>query len=318
MAQIVSVVIPTYDGSAFVSAAISSALSQTRVPDEIIVVDDCSTDNTGEVVQSRAADSPVPVHFMRLPRNSGGPAAPLNHGINSSAGDVLVLLDQDDLMRPNRIELQLAALSSHPECSISIGRFSIIGRDDDDVSPIWPVSQLHDLRDHINGNSPFSVVTSEAAFKPLLQRNYAVSTSNFAFTRAMWETIGDFDEKVSTCIDLDFMLRATSVAPLLVVNEYIFEYRWDPASLQRRDLTRSLLESTMVRLRAASQKPDWAAEEIDALRHSALILANASIRKGDFSAVRSIAETMAKHKGLVAVRQSLNNKRRALIRLPKR
>jgi hypothetical protein len=130
----------------------------------------------------------------------------------------------------------------------------------------------------------------------------------------MWTSIGHFDEKINTCIDLDYMLRATSAGPMVVINELIFEYRWDPSSLQRRNLTRSLLESTMVRLRAASQKPDWAAEEIDALRHSALILANASIRKGDFSGVRAIAETVAKHKGIMAVKQSLNNKTRGFMR----
>jgi len=314
----VSVVIATFNGANFVAASLQSVLSQTQRPAEIVVVDDRSTDNTSSIVQSFALKSSIPFQFIRLSENSGGPSRPINVGIEAAKSEYLALLDQDDLMRPGRIAAQQAALDDCPQCSIAIGRFSIIGEDENDLTPMWPVSQLDGLEHRFEEDSEFTVVDSEAAFRPLLKRNYAGSSSNFCFSRDWWQKIGRFDETVRTCPDLDFMLRAAMAGPVAVLNQHLFEYRWSSSSLQRRNVTRSLLEATMVRLRAASEKPEWAGDDLKELRHSALILANASVRKGDFQAVRAIAETLSKHKGLEAVKERLNEKARRLMGLPGR
>src|SRR5262249_35185471 len=156
-----------------------------------------------------------------------------------------------------------------------------------DFSPLWPVSQFHELEAHIVAGEEFSLIDPDVAFKPLLGRNYAVSTSSFAFTRSWWEKIGPFDERISTCVDLDLILRAVIAGPLVIVNDRIFEYRWDPSSLQRRSINKSSLESTIVRLRAASQKPEWATTQIEELRQSALYLCTKGIRTGELSSVRN-------------------------------
>ena len=315
MSNAVSVVIPTYNGSAFLAQTLSSVFSQTKLPDEIVVVDDCSTDETQATVQAIARESPVPLHFISLARNYGGPSTPLNIGIEATKHDVIALLDQDDLMRPKRIEAQSRAVRACAQCSIAIGRFSIIGYDEDDMTPMWPVPQFHELAGKFDEKSEYSIIDSETAFKPLLNRNYAGSTSNFCFTKRWWQTIGGFDETVRTCTDLDFLLRATIAGPLAVVNEKIFDYRWTSDSLQRRNVTTSLLEATMVRLRAASLKPEWAEENLETLRYSALMLANAAIRKGDFKALRALAEAVAQHKALGVVKRTVKNKTRRAISL---
>src|SRR5262249_31104546 len=76
----VSVIIPTYNGSAFLLDCLSSVFRQTQPPDEIIVVDDCSKDGTASMVAALARDSPVPLRVIPLVRNSGGPSRPLNVG----------------------------------------------------------------------------------------------------------------------------------------------------------------------------------------------------------------------------------------------
>lgn len=314
----VSVIIATYNGAAFIESSLESVFAQSERPAEIVVVDDRSTDETPAIVQSIARESRVPIHFIPLTANSGGPSKPLNIGIAEAKSECIALLDQDDLMRVRRIEAQCKALLACPQCSIVIGRFSIIGCEEDDVTPMWPVPQFHELESYIDEKSDYSVIDSETAFKPLLNRNYASSMSGFCFTKQWFRKIGKLDETVVTCPDLDFMLRATLAGPIAVVNEKLFDYRWSVNSLQRQNVTRSLLEATMVRLRAASMRPEWAGDALDGLRHSALILANAAVRKGDFRAVRELAETLSRHKGLLAVKQTLNNKTRRLIGLPGR
>jgi glycosyltransferase involved in cell wall biosynthesis len=308
----VSVIVPTYRGSAFIADTLASIFAQTRQPSEIIVVDDCSPDDTAAKVEVLARSAPIPLRLIALPRNSGGPSRPLNVGIKAARTDQIILLDQDDLMRPGRIEAQLKTLLAAPQCSIVIGRFCILGYEEDDMSPMWPVPQLHDLAGQLDPNGEYSVIDCEQAFKLLLKRNYAGSCSNFCFTKRWWRKIGKFDETVRTCADLEFMLRAAIAGPVALVNATLFDYRWTKSSLHRRDLTRSLLEATMARLRAASTNPDWSIDEVEALRHSALVLGAASARKGDFVGVKMMAETIARHKGALTLKRTFNHKVRGL------
>ncbi len=97
----VSVVIPAYNAAATIEAAIRSALEQTRPPDEIIVVDDGSSDNTAAIV---AAMHPA-ITLIRQANAGCGRAR--NTGVRSAHGDWLALLDADDLWLPTKLERQL-------------------------------------------------------------------------------------------------------------------------------------------------------------------------------------------------------------------
>jgi teichuronic acid biosynthesis glycosyltransferase TuaG len=91
-----SLVIPAYNAERFVSHAISSALSQSLSGVEVVVVDDCSTDGTADVITSFAADG---VRLIRSPIN-GGPAAARNLGITGSDAAYVGFLDADDVLEP--------------------------------------------------------------------------------------------------------------------------------------------------------------------------------------------------------------------------
>lgn len=308
-----TVVIPTYNAQAFVEETLASIFAQTVLPAEVLVVDDCSTDNTREVLAELAKKAPVPVRVVALPKNTGGPSGPYNVGIEEAQHDLILLSDQDDLMLPKRLELQAATLAECPQCTLAIGRFSIIGCSPDDLSLLWSVSQFEEFGELLDEEAPFTVLEPKIAFPPLLQRNYSGSCSNFAFSRTRWREFGGFfDEKAAICNDLDAMLRAAAAGPIAIINERLFEYRWSPSSLFRRDLTRSLLDATMVRLRAASANPELAGDELHELRYSALTLASAVLRKGDFGGVKTIAETMILHRGSTVVTKSIDKRIRRL------
>lgn len=102
----ISVAMTTYQGEAFVEAQLESILAQSRLPDEIVIGDDASTDSTWDILTHFAENSPVPVRLHRSRRNMG-----LNRNIErvvaDCQGSVLVFADQDDLWAPDK----LAAIS---------------------------------------------------------------------------------------------------------------------------------------------------------------------------------------------------------------
>jgi teichuronic acid biosynthesis glycosyltransferase TuaG len=107
---LVSVVMPAYNSSAYVGAALESVRQQTFDSWEVIVVDDCSTDDTREVV-STIAQTDGRVRLLPLAHNHGAPAAPRNRGVAQAKGRYIALLDADDVWHPQKLELQVAAMT---------------------------------------------------------------------------------------------------------------------------------------------------------------------------------------------------------------
>ncbi len=108
-----SAIITAYNLEKYIRQAIDSVLAQTRLPDEIIVVDDCSTDRTAEIIQSYGDR----VSYLRLPQNSGGLSATF-YGLRHAKGDILFFLDGDDLWMPEKIESQLPLFTAYPDMAI--------------------------------------------------------------------------------------------------------------------------------------------------------------------------------------------------------
>lgn len=96
-----SVVIPVYNGRHFIAKAIESCLGQTMLPDEIIVIDDASTDETVSIVQS--FQSPL----IKIERNqkNRGPSFSRNKGMKLAESDWILFLDADDLFHPEKIRI---------------------------------------------------------------------------------------------------------------------------------------------------------------------------------------------------------------------
>jgi glycosyltransferase involved in cell wall biosynthesis len=111
----VSVVVPTFNGAPFIREALESVFAQTRLPAEIIVADDCSTDATAAIVSDLAGQAPVPVRLIATHKNSGGPAHPLNLAIEACQGELIAPLDQDDVFLPNKIADQARILEKYPD-----------------------------------------------------------------------------------------------------------------------------------------------------------------------------------------------------------
>jgi glycosyltransferase involved in cell wall biosynthesis len=110
----VSCIIPAWNAERYLAATLRSVLAQTRVPDEVIVVDDGSTDSTATL----AAGFGSPVRVVR--QDNAGPAAARNRGIAESSGDLLAFVDADDLWEPVKLERQIAHFVEDPELGYSV------------------------------------------------------------------------------------------------------------------------------------------------------------------------------------------------------
>lgn len=129
----VTVIIPTYNGADHLGEAIQSVLAQTYPNFEIIVVNDASPDQTTDVVKQ--FDDPRLTYIVH-PQNAGAVAA-RKTALSASSGEVIALLDQDDLYHPEKLEVHVALLESRPGVGVSYnGRFDIEGSLDA-IMGIW-------------------------------------------------------------------------------------------------------------------------------------------------------------------------------------
>ncbi|HXJ83219.1 MAG TPA: monofunctional biosynthetic peptidoglycan transglycosylase [Candidatus Methylomirabilis sp.] len=113
---VISVVIPVYNAERYLAQALESVTRQTCSAREILVIDDGSTDGSGEVAR-RYPNSGIRVVWQP----NGGPAAARNHGVRLVGGEFLAFLDADDLWEPRKLELQLEALRAHPAPAMVFG-----------------------------------------------------------------------------------------------------------------------------------------------------------------------------------------------------
>jgi len=142
--QLVSVVIPTYRRPRAVAAAVESVLSQTWRELEIIVVSDGPDPETRAALQ--IADTRL--KYLELPENQG-PAAARNAGVAASRGDWLTFLDDDDLMLPRKIEVQMQLADARKPAEMISCRTVYRHGNREDVWPSRPILPREDLADYM-------------------------------------------------------------------------------------------------------------------------------------------------------------------------
>ncbi len=116
-----SVVIALYNHADVVPCAIDSVLRQSRPPDEVVVVDDASTDSGVAVIEKIVAANPS-VRLIRSEKNQGTPLA-TNCGFEAARGDYVYALSADDLVLPGFFESAMKALERYPQAGVSYGDF---------------------------------------------------------------------------------------------------------------------------------------------------------------------------------------------------
>ncbi|TWU27173.1 GalNAc(5)-diNAcBac-PP-undecaprenol beta-1,3-glucosyltransferase [Novipirellula galeiformis] len=123
-ASLVSTIIPVYNRAVFLEAAVESVLAQSYRPIEVILVDDGSTDDTPELIQSIVSGNPDIVRSIRIA--NCGPGGARERGRQIARGEFIQYLDSDDRLLPNKFTAQVEALQSNPDCGVSYGKTCLI------------------------------------------------------------------------------------------------------------------------------------------------------------------------------------------------
>jgi glycosyltransferase involved in cell wall biosynthesis len=110
----ISVAMCTYNGGKFLAEQLSSIREQTKLPHELVICDDGSTDATQRIVHAFALDAPFPVRFFRNQATLGS-TRNFEKAINLCAGQAIALCDQDDIWQPNKLERLAGVLDSEPQ-----------------------------------------------------------------------------------------------------------------------------------------------------------------------------------------------------------
>jgi glycosyltransferase involved in cell wall biosynthesis len=184
---LVSVVIPAYNVEAYLEAALESLVQQRLTQFEALIVDDGSTDGTAAIAQQFVAGDR---RFRLLQKPNGGLSSARNHGMAEARANYIALLDADDAYHPDKLLSHVQRLEQNPQVAV-VYSASRIMRDDGDLT--WmPMSGKP-----LHGDWLFS----------LLCKNCLGHGSNAVFRRSLLDQVGNFDETLRSCEDIDFWLR---------------------------------------------------------------------------------------------------------------
>ena len=126
----ISIALCTYNGGLFLARQLASFQQQTVLPFELVICDDCSSDNTLEIVHDFAASALFPVRIYRNEHNLGF-VANFERAIGLCQGDLIALSDQDDIWYPTRLEQAQQAFAAHPEVGLVFSDADIIDDQDE-------------------------------------------------------------------------------------------------------------------------------------------------------------------------------------------
>lgn len=135
----IALIIPTYNCGHLIATAIASARAQTRAPDEIIVVDDGSTDGTGQIVSRLGSD----IRYVGQPNR--GPSAARNLGAELARAELISFLDADDVLLPRALQEMHTHIAADATLGLVTADMSAIGQDDELLFESW-------LRHHGQGH----------------------------------------------------------------------------------------------------------------------------------------------------------------------
>lgn len=209
----VAVVIPVYNCAAYVKEALASIEAQTLAPDRVIVVDDGSTDGSGDIVADFIAHSSQPLQLLR--QANAGIAAARNAGVACCREDLIAFLDSDDTFYPAFLERASNVLADHSELILCFmdrdvvdGAGNFMRRDLDHPNfRAMPVERCADG----------TIVLAESPFVTLATGN--VIPIGLMLRRSAFEQVGGFDEKQRAVEDRPFLMRLAKIGKFGFIDE---------------------------------------------------------------------------------------------------
>ncbi|MCK6626364.1 MAG: glycosyltransferase [Anaerolineae bacterium] len=219
MEELISIIVPVYNGQAFIGETIQSVQSQTYQHWEMLIVDDGSTDDTRQVIETYLGDRRI----RYLYQTNRERAAARNYGLKVAQGKYIAFLDADDLWLPDKLKTQVAYLEAHPEIGLCFTR-------------CW----LIDNQTNCHGMPTINFIPGPDQFERLLFGNF-ITNSSVVMPQCVFDRVGFFDETLPVfgCEDWDMWLRIARFYPIHLIDHPLALYRLHESntSLERMRLS---------------------------------------------------------------------------------
>jgi glycosyltransferase involved in cell wall biosynthesis len=230
----VSVVIPAYNAGGTLVAALLSVLGQTTPPTEIIVVDDGSTDDTAAILK-QFGDQVKAVH-----QKNGGLAVSRAAGIAIAKGDFIALFDADDICEPERLAVQLAYMTLHPDVllvgtdfsafdeqgvmssSFAQSYYGAFSRYPQGLQGIFPAQEY--FRYPGDETPPGFKAFRGKVYEKLVLGNF-IHPPTVMFRRSALDLVGNFDTAAGSMCDWDWIMQVSKHGPIGFIAHDLLRYR---------------------------------------------------------------------------------------------
>lgn len=195
----ISVIMPVYNMQEYISAAIESILAQSFVNFEFIIINDCSTDRSKDIILSYLSDSRIKL-LQTTKRNGNYPAR--NLGVNQAVGKYICVMDADDIARHDRLKIQFQYMENHPAVLAAGTAYTLIGK----TYKIHTIQKYEELKE------------------ALLLSNCFLHPSLIVRTGILKE-IGGYKEEFFYSADYDLLCRLSLLGPVVNLSHTLMSYR---------------------------------------------------------------------------------------------
>lgn len=246
----ISAVVPTYNNACYIGDAINSILVQSHSVDEIIIVDDGSTDNTEVIVDVIAKKNANKIIYIK--QVNQGPSSARNRGIEAANGDWLAFLDADDIWTPDKIALQVEALEREPQLKLIAADMCEINQQGKLL--VESVQAKHQLLEKFQALAGKPVPN---ALNALLTKNF-IPTGTVLVKRAIVITAGGFNTHIRFGEDLELWAKIAADHPITCLPEVMMSRRQHGNNATQS--TARMLEGLVEVMRSLKR---WGAEKLN-------------------------------------------------------
>jgi glycosyltransferase involved in cell wall biosynthesis len=212
----ISIAMCTYNGAEFLSAQLQSIIAQSRLPDEIIICDDGSTDDTRPLLEKFAAKSPVPIRLHFNEQNLGS-IKNFEKAISLCTGDVIALSDQDDVWRSDKLQLIEEAFNKSPSAGLVFSDAEIV---DENLKPL-----NRRMWDDVGFDAHKRKLLRTGRALEVLIPGWTVTGATMAFRSQFVKLSLPIPDGIAMIHDGWIALTIAAVADVVAIDEPLIQYR---------------------------------------------------------------------------------------------
>ena len=223
----VSVIVPNYNHARFLRQRIDTILTQTFRDFELILLDDCSTDDSRSILREYASDTRTRLEFNKV--NSGSPFKQWKKGLGMACGKYIWIAESDDYADPHLLDRLVGVLDSDPAVVLAYCRSWVVEENGSVAG--FVDSRLRHLEPQ-RWTADFCAEGREECGSCFVYRNVTANASSVVFRKAVCERVGGVDDILRTSGDWKLWAAMALTGKVAYVSEPLNYYRYHAASVR--------------------------------------------------------------------------------------